>query len=400
MERRKEVLVVSSCVPRGDSIGLVGGILNSLAKLDKTMYHITLYDYNFFYKPNVQSRYPVDDYICIPFNWIHEVVKKIPRLRGWYAIYITRKYFGRIIKAKHYDYVIFHQVPSRVDLMLREAHECGSKIVFEPFGSDILRVRDETKESLRQSFAAVDAVVGRTMSNVLIATKEIYGVPKDKIFEQREVLSGVLQLKTIQGKLSREAMMDKLGIPKADYNIVCGYSARESHRHKQIIESLIQSKDVLPKNYQIIFPMTYGALLHHSTLKEYILELKRICNDAGLNVFFLTDFISKKQMAYLHLVTDLFIEIQPTDNGNAFMIEALYAGNTVITGRWLKYKRFEQFGVPYYLIDTPEELPSMLRKIFTKQVEKINVPKQLIDFFDIPDGYDPTVFWDNLFNTI
>lgn len=396
----KKILVVSNCVPRGDTIGLVGGVLNPLAKLNKTDYHIALFNYNFFYESQDPERYPVDAFFSIPINFINRIIRKIPGLRGRYVVYITKKIYGRIIESQHYDYVVFHQIPTGVYDMLQKAHSCGVKVVFDPFGSDILRVKEETKESLIRAFAEVDAVVGRKMSNVLLAVKNTYNVPSEKIYEQRESLSGVAQIKALNGKLSREAMMDKIGLPHVDYNIVCGYSARESHRHKQIIDALIQSKDVLPNNYQVVFPMTYGAVLHHSGKDEYVSELKAKCEKAGLRSFFLTTFITKEQMAYLHLVTDLFIEIQPTDNGNAFMIEALFARNQIVTGRWLNYRRFEQFGEPYYLVDKPEELSTMLRKIFTKQIEEINVPQQLVDFFDIPDGFEPSTFWENLFNTL
>ncbi len=396
----KKILVVSNCTSRGDTIGLVGGILNSLSKLSKREYSITLFDYNFYDALHDPKRYPVDNYLSIPFDMAHDIIRRIPRVRIWYANYLTKLYFNKILKKQHFDFIIFHQVPSGINGMLQEAHTCGAKVIFEPFGSDILRVSNKSRKALKDAFADVDAVVGRKMSNVLIAAETIYKVPHEKIFEQRECLKSVQQLKNVKGRLSREDMHKELGMPFSNYNIVCGYSARESHKHKLIIDALIQSKEVLPNNYQIIFPMTYGALMHHSSIEEYVSELKTLCDEAGLRSFFLTNFISKEQMAYLHLITDLFIEIQPTDNGNAFMIEALFARNQIVTGRWLNYKRFEQFGEPYYLIDTPVELSSMLKKIFTNKVRKIQVPQELVDFFDVPDGYDHSEFWNKLFNTL
>ena len=78
------------------------------------------------------------------------------------------------------------------------------------------------------------------------------------------------------------------------------------------------------------------------------------------------------------------------------MIEALFASNKIVTGRWLKYRQFEQFGVPYFLIDDPEDLSKMLYRIFEGQVTA-KVPQELIDMFTIPSDYDKGKFWRDLF---
>lgn len=395
-----KILIVSTCGKRRNTIGLIGVLLDSLKKIDKSKYSISLLDTNFYERNHNPRDYDVDNYYGLEIKWYDSLIRLIPRLRALYAKHIAIKSFRDLMYKHKFNVVVVYQVPPYADSMVKIAHQFGSKIVFEPFGSDVLRVNEKVKTKLKGAFAGVDGVVGRTKSNVLIAAKEVYNVPNSRIFEQKEVQEGVIRLKALRGKLSREAMHNEVGIPCSNYNIVCGYSGRESHRHKKIIDSLIQVKDVLPDGYQIIFPMTYGAGEHHEIIIEYARQLEAECDKAGLNSIFLTDFMSFEQLTYLHLITDLFVEIQPTDNGNAFMIEALYAKNQIVTGRWLNYKRFEQFGEPYYLIDKPEDLSDMLRKIFTQQVEKVNVPQALVDFFDVPEEYDRSLFWAKLFDRI
>lgn len=396
----KKILIVSNCRKRRETIGLIGCLLKNFEKLDKKKYHITLFDTNFFELNHNPADYKVNSYRTLNRNPWDCIIRHIPRYRTVYAEQKAVKSFLHLMRKEHFDLVVVYQIPDYADCLVEIAHANGAKIVFEPFGSDILRASGSAKKKMKKAFSEVDGVIGRKQSNVLIAAQEVYKVPASKIKEQREVVRGVMLLKNLKGKLTREEMQDALGVPYSDYNIVCGYSGRESHRHRTIIDALIKVKDVLPDNYQIIFPMTYGAGAHHEIIINYANELKAICDDAGLKTVFVTEFKTEEQMACLHLVTDLFIEIQPTDNGNAFMIEALFAQNQIVTGRWLGYKRFEQFGEPYFLIDEPKDLPIMLRKIFTHQVKNAKVPQELVDLYDLPEEYDPTSFWIDLFEAI
>lgn len=396
----KKILVVSPCGRRRDTIGLIGGLLHAFEKFDASKYHISLLDTNFFEGDHKPEDYKVNQYYSLKKHPFDTLIRRIPRVRSIYAEHKAVNRFSDLIKSNQFDIVIIHQIPTYADKLVRIAHSNGVKVVLEPFGSDVLRASNEKKRHLRAAFAEVDAVVGRKQSNVLREIREEYGVSPHKIFEQREALGGVIRLKNSRGKLSRKEMHELIGIPNSDFNIVCGYSGRESHRHRTIIDALIKVKDVLPQGYQILFPMTYGAGNHHEIIINYASQLKALCDEAGLNTIFMTDFKTYEQMAYLHLITDLFIEIQPTDNGNAFMIEALYAQNQIVTGRWLNYQRFEQFGIPYYLLDKPEDLADKLRDIFTGKTEKMRIPRELIDFFDVPDGYDRGDFYANLFEIL
>lgn len=388
----KKVLVVSICPMRGDSIGLIGDFLLNFNNLDKNDYHIALFDIGFFDRPHNPNRYPVDTYYGLPKKRIEKLMRKLPAFRTKYAEKLSISTFEKIIKKEHYDFAVFYQIPLFADKMTKIANINNVKVAFVPWGSDVLRVSSKERKRLNDAFLVTDYVVGAENTNTIIAAKEIYNVPSEKIIQTKNIVSGVQTLLSIKGKLSREEMSNEVGIPYSDYNIVCSYNGYCAHRHKLIIDSIIKNKDHLPKNYQLVFPMTYGAT------EAYVKELEFLCQENGINAKFLLNYLSNEQIAYLHCITDLFIEIQPTDNGNAFMIEALCAENKIITGRWLKYKQFEQFGDPYYLIDAPEDLPNILHKILTHQISDICVPEKLIDMYTIPDGYDVSFVWERLFN--
>ena len=390
----KKILVVSACAMRGDTTGLVGKFLNSIKDLDKSLYEISLFDIGFFEGRHDPQKYPVANYYGLPSSAIEPIIRRIPYLRSRYAEHIIVSTLDMILRESHFDAVLLHHIPAFADRLVSITQKNGVKMIFYPGGSDILRVDDRTRKRLQNAFLLVDYVVAAIGSNNAIAAKDIYHVPENKLRLKPTYLKGVGFLMEANKTLSKEEMMDIVGIGKADYNIVCSYSGYPEHRHKVIIEALVRNKEVLPRNYQLVFPMTYGAP------SGYIEELRKMCADAGLNATFLTSFITNEQMAYLHLVTDLFIEIQPTDAGNAFMIEALFARNQIVTGSWLNYKQFEQFGVPYYLIDNLEELSRMLNKIMMGRIQKPVVPQELIDMFMVPKNYRSAFFWENLFQEL
>ena len=134
--------------------------------------------------------------------------------------------------------------------------------------------------------------------------------------------------------------------------------------------------------------------------REYFEIISKRCADNQLKAVFLREFISNEQMAYLHLITDLFINIQDSDCGNAFMIEALFARNQIITGKWLHYEQFEQFGIPYLLIDKKEDLSDKLREVLTEPDKKCLVPDDLIEMYRIPNDFVKGSYWTNIVDNL
>ena len=388
----KNILVVSGCPMRGDTTGLIGHFLNALEDIDKDAFSISLFDIGFFDKKHNPNDYPVNKYYGLPVYKIETIIRKIPRLRSWYAERLIINTFRRLIKNNNFDWVIFYHIPVFADIMIKIAHSKRVKVVFYPWGSEILRVDNKTHNRLLKSFSEVDFVVGIEKSNTIIAAQKQYNVPSDRIKCIRPYHYGVRMLMNVKDKLPKEEMANQIGLHSSNYNIVCGYNGYRAHKHLTIVKAFTLIKEFLPANYCLIFPMTYGAD------PDYLDEIRQRCADANLNAVFLTTFLSDEQMAYLHLVTDLFIEIQPTDSGNAFMIESLFAKNQIITGAWLKYEQFEQFGAPYHLINSLDELPEILRNIFSNKIPQAVIPQKLIDLFTIPDNYSSSSFWTDLFN--
>lgn len=391
----KRILIISPCQMRGETTGLIGKFLVNFENIDKSEYEIDLYDTNYLLgEKHVAKNYPVSNYYSIPNNLTGRIVRTIPKIRSYYAKTITLRILKKILSEKKYDLLIVYQIPYFCDCVIDIAHQEGVKVLMHPWGGDILRVSKEKQERLKRAFAKTDYVKATKNSNCAIATDEVYNVEPSKLKLSIPFLSGIRTLMGINKALGRKEMSNIVGIPVSNSNIICGYSGEETQRHLMMIEAFSKNKEYLPEDYQLLFPVTYCAQA------SYVQQLKVACEEKGLNAIFFTEYLSNDQMAYLHLLADLIIQIQPWDNGSAFMIESLYCGSQIITGKWLNYRQFEQFGMPYHLIDRPEDLPDMIRKIYTGEVGKPKVPQQLIEMYTIPKDYKRGGFWIELLNQI
>ena len=390
----KRILVVSFCTRRGNTTGLTGNMLSAFADTDRYKYEISLLDTNYFEDGHRAEDYPVDCYYSLPARPWDKLVKKIPGFRAKYAASLAVSTLKENLKSHKYDLIVIYQVASFADRYVKLCNEANVKVLMWPWGSDILCCAPTTRKRIQKAFDNVNFVGGAPKSNCILSAQNDYGVPVEKLRLAKNYLPGVLKIQQLVGKKNRKEIHDVLDIPFSDYNIVCCYNGYATHRHNIILDAIIANKDVLPKNYQMIFPMTYGAA------PDYRNQIRQRCRDNQLNAVFFTSFLSNEQMAYLHLVTDLFINIQESDCGNAFMIEALFAKNKIVTGRWLHYEQFEQFGVPYYLIDTPQDLSAELHRIFTDPDYRVFVPEALVNMYRVPDDYRRDSYWTDLVDSL
>lgn len=390
----KRFLIVSISPMRGNNTGITGKLLDTLRDIDKSKYEVNLFDTSFFDKKHNPDNYPVAHYYSLPVYLIEKYIRKIPGVRSEYANWLIVKQFKSILKENHFDLVVLYHTPVTSDSLIKIAHKHGTKVLMYPWGGEIMCASRNEQRILQSAFTNVDYVGGYENSNCILTAKNTFKVQDSKIRYRKQYQKGVVLLQQMKGNISRSEMHQILNIPYSDYNIVCAYNGYPTHRHESIIQSIIKNKGVLPHNYQLVFPMTYGAN------EEYATAMKQLCDNNGLRNCFITAFITNEQMACLHLITDLFINIQDTDCGNAFMIEALFAQNQIITGRWLGYKQFEQFGIPYHLIDKPEDLSEKLKLIFSDKIELPVVPDKLIEMYRIPDGYKAESYWTKLIDSI
>lgn len=389
----KNILIISTCSKRGDSIGLIGPFLNEFARLDPSSYQVDLCNIGYFQQYNPQD-YKVSEYYGIEKGHADKVILKIPKLRSIVskrrAISLVKKVFAN----KKFDLVIVFSLPSFVDILVDIAHSYGCKSMLYPWGTSDLINRSELDKQLYRAFDTTDYVCGIENSNCSLVMLNKFHVPLEKYKGRKPFIQGVAEIEKVKKVLSREDMENKLSIPHSSCNIICGYNAYPIMLHEHIINSFDSVRGCLPEDFLLIFPMTYP------NNEEYISRIEQLCDAKGLRAFFIKSYMTNEQVACLHLLSDLFINIQHADSGNAFQIEELYCGNRCITGKWLNYKQFELFGVPYYQIEKLNDLGTMLRSIFTNEIPEVNVPSELIEQYRIPADYSPERYWKEIIDAI
>src|SRR5690606_32383906 len=126
--------------------------------------------------------------------------------------------------------------------------------------------------------------------------------------------------------------------------------------HLEIIHQLASLPESNKKELKFVFLMTYA----NKDKINYAKQIAIACEVAGLNFHLITDFLTPKNLALLKLSTDVFIHLPESDAMSGTLLEAAYAGNKVITGSWLPYKKFKQCGMIYQEINNFNQLPAEL----------------------------------------
>lgn len=311
----------------------------------------------------------------------NRLIIRIPRLRMLLVKKKTCEMVDKLLFENKYDLLNMQVVHDYAELIINICQKHYVKTLLSPFGSEVLRINNRQKRHLRGAFEKATYVATRensSFSDVLINT---YGVDKSKFVSFGAGSETISYIKKIKCKQSRIQMSSELGIPVSNYNICCGYNAQKAQRHKDIIQALAINRDSLPLGYQILVPLTYG-----DSKKQIYEELKMLSEELSLNIVFLRDYMSAEKVAFLRLITDLFIHVQTTDAANASLQEFLLAGATCINGKWLSYPYLESEGYPYYLCDSISDLPAIIKKALLKEGEPEPIhpkTKKLIEDYSI-----------------
>lgn len=386
----KSILLIAT----GDTRGNTGGLAASLIKVllyNKHMIDLSFYDISFV-TSHKKELYFTDKYYCMPDNHIIRLFKNIPLVRRFFREEIICRELAKHLDRNNYDLIIIYEMQPYCDRIVKMAHDRGMKVMIRPWGSDVLRANKTKQKRHAYSFANVDYVSGYIDSQVLLFLQKKYNVPSEKIHLTHPSLPLVPEILLHEGKVTRDEMIKELELPNSSCYIICGYSGSTTHYHLRIIESINKIKELIPNDTVLIIPFTYGGE------PNYCQEIKNKCNEFSLKFHVIEKFLTQKQMAFLHLVSNLFINIQPTDNGNGFLIEELVCGNKVVCGKWLKYEQFEGYGIPYFQCQSYETLSDTILEAL-KAPESI-VPNELMTELRQQTPEKVKEDWANLFNSI
>jgi len=136
--------------------------------------------------------------------------------------------------------------------------------------------------------------------------------------------------------------------------ICIGYNANQAQNHLSVLRQLRNlSKSTLSK-MTIVLQMTYGGN------EEYIANVESAVSGLGCDFKLLRPYLNMPQIAQLRLLTDVFINAQVTDGLSGSVLEALYAGSSLLNASWLHYKEYSEWGISYKTFFSFEQIPQLL----------------------------------------
>ena len=304
-----------------------------------------------------------------------------PRLGVLFRILYEYRALNSLMRSERFNVVSILYIPMEAFLYVKCAHRYQSKTLLVPLGSDVLRIGRFTKKLMSIAFKDSDYVSADKRYRFSRDLMSMFTIPDGKcrgLSFGSDALSHISELK---GKYSKEYMQEQLGLPNSSFNIVCGYNATKGQRHVEMIRALIQNKNLLPKDYLVIIPLTYGT-----QGEDIRRDISGLAGIDEMRIAFLTDFMDAEHVAFLRLITDLFIHIQTTDGYNASLQEFILAGAQCVNGSWLVYDTLEKYGVPYHKLDTVNNLPCLINDFFSSRLPSLIVPNECIE--EIRKGKD------------
>ena len=176
----------------------------------------------------------------------------------------------------------------------------------------------------------------------------------------------------------------KYNIPQDKRIFLCGYSSEPMRQHIKIIDTIKLLPNAISSNSFFIFQMNYGDMNYRDYVEKYLTQSE--IN----NYLVLKDMLSYKEIAILRKISNYIINIPTSDQFSASMTETFYAGNDVITGKWLPYSELWDKNVGAYILeeDSIESLYDNIVNAYykTKQVDYQQNKKAIYEL----------VHWDNV----
>lgn len=231
------------------------------------------------------------------------------------------------------------------------------KLISNYWGSDWLRAKDTQKQYQKYLLELSDYIVADSLQICKQVDEYYKTVFKEKIKYIRFKTPVISKMRS--GEITadiKKQFMEKYHILSDKIIVTCGYNASEAHRHKDIIKAIKGlSKENMNKLFAII-PMTYGKY------PQYVEEIKQNLKASAIDGIVIENYMDFRTVALLRLITNIFINVEPTDAYSSTMIEYAYCNKITIIGSWLDYSELEKRGAYFEKIDGIEGLKNVLEK--------------------------------------
>jgi len=168
---------------------------------------------------------------------------------------------------------------------------------------------------------------------------------------------------------TKEKSKELLGIDKKKITISIGYSGKELHQHKIIINALFRDSTFTAnkEKFTLILPMTHGCS------DSYANDVVNLVKENNVTYKLLTKMMTDAEVARLRNATDIMIQLSSVDARSASVIESILAGSILISGKWLPYEEFRQKHLYFYELENIDaSLPKLILQLSKNIDEELN----------------------------
>lgn len=238
----------------------------------------------------------------------------------------------------------------------------ATRLAVSIWGSDYYRVGNRIRKLQSRVYDNAEAI---TFINPQTADDFVdhYNKYGEKCRILRFGLGSIEAIKEIRLKESIRESRKAIGLPEDAFVITCGYNASPAQEHRKIIRMLNRMSRHLPEKTVVALPMTYPEN------REYRKSIEALLRGGCLIYRMFDSFMNPADVARLRIATDIVLNIQTTDQLSASVQEHLYAGNVVLTGKWLPYDIFDSLGVFFIRVTDLEEMETRLLEVIGRYGE-------------------------------
>lgn len=271
---------------------------------------------------------------------------------------------------RDYDCVVIHYVSFNLALHINKLRKISKRLVAVVWGSDFYRVKSKLKISLQNIiYKQVDKVVFTNIETLKSFSQAKKFIDNSKLGVASFGLPTLDEIDILSkppGPVDYDKWCESFAVPIEKIKIMVGYNASLAHNQLSVIESISIFEKETSDLFHLIFPLGYGSSDSKNIIKRKLQE------NSVENYTILENFYGFHEVAKLRLITDVLINIQPSDQFSGSMQETLYAGGSVIAGSWLPYKKIVDLGANVLLIDKVEEIGNTVFEVVKKFNRKEN----------------------------
>lgn len=275
-----------------------------------------------------------------------QILDKVPYVRKKYKDLLFYLKLKKVIY--DYDIIHFHYLSNNVEASLKILRRFKGIVYIHIWGSDFYRRSEKGMERIQPFLERADKIFF-TNPSTIHSFKKVYSSFEDKL---KVLKFGLKPLDYLLDEPKTEHKVEK-------HRITIGYNTSPHQHHLEILDNLEKNISLFKdREIELIFPLTYG-----SGSNEYVTRLKKRIRNSSFKTKIIDTYLSDNELAKVRVDSDIFIQLQTTDQLSGTMTEYMATGNVVITGGWLPYSTFKDLEIQFLEVNKINQIAFKLHEV-------------------------------------